>query len=73
VIGSLHSRHRAIEFKKFLATLEREVPDALDVHVILDNSSKHGTPPIQKWLLAQPRFVLHFMPTSSSWLNLVEQ
>jgi transposase len=73
VIGSLHARHRAIEFKKFLATLEREVPVELDVHVILDNSSTHKTPAIQKWLLAHPRFVLHFTPTSSSWLNLVER
>jgi transposase len=73
VIGSLHSRHRAIEFKQFLATLDREVPAELDVHVILDNSSTHKTPAIQKWLLAHPRFVLHFTPTSSSWLNLVER
>lgn len=73
VIGSLHARHRAIEFKKFLQTLDREVPDELDVHVILDNSSTHKTPAIKKWLLAHPRFVLHFTPTSSSWLNLVER
>jgi transposase len=73
VIGSLHARHRAVEFKKFLATLDREVPAELDVHVILDNSSTHKTPAIQRWLLAHPRFVLHFTPTSSSWLNLVER
>jgi transposase len=73
VIGSLHARHRAVEFKKFLQTLEREVPRNLEVHVILDNSSTHKTPAIQKWLLAHPRFVLHFTPTSSSWLNLVER
>ena len=73
VIGSLHARHRAIEFKKFLQTLDREVPDELDVHVILDNSSTHKTPAVKKWLLAHPRFVLHFTPTSSSWLNLVER
>jgi transposase len=73
VIGRLHSRHRAIEFKRFLQTLDREVPPELDVHVVLDNSSTHKTPAIQKWLLAHPRFVLHFTPTSSSWLNLVER
>src|SRR4051812_48764556 len=73
VIGRLHSRHRAIEFKQFLATIDREVPAELDVHVVLDNSSTHKTPAIQKWLLAHPRFVLHFTPTSSSWLNLVER
>jgi transposase len=73
VIGSLHARHRAIEFKKFLQNIDRQVPAELDVHVILDNSSTHKTPAIKKWLLAHPRFVLHFTPTSSSWLNLVER
>jgi transposase len=73
VIGRLHSRHRAIEFKHFLQTLDREVPDDFEVHLVLDNSSTHKTPAIQKWLLAHPRFVLHFTPTSSSWLNLVER
>jgi transposase len=73
VIGRLHGRHRAIEFKQFLQTIDREVPTALDVHVVLDNSSTHKTPAIQRWLAAHPRFVLHFTPTSSSWLNLVER
>jgi transposase len=73
VIGRLHSRHRAIEFKQFLQTLEREIPPDLQVHLVLDNSSTHKTPAIQKWLAAHPRFVLHFTPTSSSWLNLVER
>ena len=73
VIGSLHARHRAVEFKRFLATLEREVPADLDVHIVLDNSSTHKTPAIGRWLAAHPRFVLHFTPTSSSWLNLVER
>ena len=73
VIGRLHSRHRAIEFKRFLATIDREVPDELAIHIVLDNSSTHKTPAIQKWLTAHPRFVLHFTPTSSSWLNLVER
>ena len=73
VIGSLHARHRAIEFKKFLVTLDREVPAELEVHLILDNASTHKTPAIARWLVAHPRFVLHFTPTSSSWLNLVER
>jgi transposase len=73
VIGALHGRHRAIEFKKFLHTIDREVPAHLDVHLVLDNSSTHKTPAIQKWLAAHPRFVLHFTPTSASWLNLVER
>jgi transposase len=73
VIGRLHSRHRAIEFKQFLQTIDREVPAELDVHVVLDNSSTHKTPAIEKWLAAHPRFVLHFTPNSSAWLNLVER
>ena len=73
VIGRLHSRHRAIEFKRFLQTIDRDVPAELDVHLVLDNSSTHKTPAIQTWLAAHPRFVLHFTPTSSSWLNLVER
>jgi transposase len=73
VIGSLHARHRAIEFKKFLQTLDREVPDDLEVHLVLDNSSTHKTPAIRDWLTADPRSVVHFTPTSSSWLNLVER
>jgi transposase len=73
VIGALHQRHRAIEFKRFLQTLDRAVPAELAVHVVLDNSSTHKTPQIRRWLAAHPRFVLHFTPTSSSWLNLVER
>jgi transposase len=73
VIGRTHARHRAIEFKKFLQTLDREVPNDLAIHLVLDNSSTHKTPGIQRWLVAHPRFVLHFTPTSSSWLNLVER
>jgi transposase len=73
VIGRLHSRHRAIEFKHFLRTLDREVPAGLAVHLVLDNSSTHKTPAIQRWLAAHPRFVVHFTPTSASWLNLVER
>jgi transposase len=73
VIGSLHCRHRAIEFKQFLQTIDRAIPAELAVHLVLDNSSTHKTPAIQRWLAAHPRFVLHFTPTSSSWLNLVER
>jgi transposase len=73
VISALHGRHRAVEFKQFLQTIDREVPAHLDVHLVLDNASTHKTPQIKKWLLAHPRFVLHFTPTSSSWMNLVER
>jgi transposase len=73
VIGSLHARHRAVEFGTFLRKLDREVPAELDVHLVLDNASTHKTPAIKRWLAAHPRFVLHFTPTSASWLNLVER
>jgi transposase len=73
VYSSLHRRHRAAEFKKFLAQLDREVPAELDVHLILDNYATHKAPEIRRWLARHPRFHLHFTPTSSSWLNLVER
>jgi transposase len=73
VISALHKRHRAIEFKKFLQQIDRQVPDHLAVHLVLDNASTHKTPAIKRWLAAHPRVRLHFTPTSSSWLNLVER
>jgi len=73
VIGSLHRRHRSIEFKKFLAKLDQEVPTDLDVHLVCDNYATHKTETIQRWLATRPRFHVHFVPTSSSWLNQVER
>lgn len=73
VIGSLHARHRAVEFKKFLIQIDRQVPAELDVHLILDNYATHKTPAIKRWLAGHPRFHLHFTPTGASWLNLVER
>jgi len=73
VIGSLHRRHRALEFRKFLTKIDTEVPDELDVHLVCDNLSTHKTPAINTWLTRHPRFHLHFTPTSSSWLNQVER
>ena len=73
VIGSLHHRHRATEFKKFLQLIDAEVPADLEVHLVLDNYATHKTPDIQRWLLRHPRFELHFTPTSGSWLNMVER
>ena len=73
VIGSLHARHRSQEFLAFLKKINAEVPADLDVHLVLDNASTHKTPQVKRWLTAHPRFVLHFTPTSSSWLNLVER
>lgn len=73
VIGECHRRHRAIEFRKFLDTIDASVPSELDVHLILDNSSTHKTPAIRRWLNRRPRFRVHFTPTNSSWINLVER
>ena len=73
VISSIHRRHRAIEFKKFLAKIDSEVPDDLQVHLVCDNYGTHKTPAINTWLAKHPRFHMHFTPTSSSWLNQVER
>jgi transposase len=73
VIGALHNRHRATEFLAFLRKIDAEVPADLDVHLVLDNASTHKTPTVKRWLTAHPRFALHFTPTSSPWLNLVER
>ncbi len=73
VIGECHRRHRAIEFRKFLDTIEAAVPAALDIHLILDNYGTHKTPLIHRWLAKRPRYHLHFTPTGASWINLVER
>jgi transposase len=73
VISDMTPRHRAEEFRRFLNLIDVSVPAHLQVHVVLDNSSTHKTPAIQRWLLRHPRFTLHFTPTYSSWLNLVER
>ncbi len=73
VITSIHRRHRAVEFKKFLAKIDSEVPDDLEVHLVCDNYGTHKTPAVNTWLARHPRFHLHFTPTSSSWINQVER
>jgi transposase len=73
VISQMTSRHRATEFKRFLDRVDEAVPAELDVHVICDNSSTHKTAAIRRWLVSHPRFHVHFTPTYSSWLNLVER
>jgi transposase len=73
VIGECRRRHRAIEFRQFLDTIEASVPTHLDVHLVLDNLSTHKAPTIRRWLAKRPRFHLHFTPTSSSWINMVER
>jgi len=73
VIGQCHSRHRHQEFLKFLRQLDREFPGDRELHLILDNYGTHKTPEVKGWLKRHRRFVSHFIPTSSSWLNLVER
>ena len=73
VIGSCYPKHRNIEFLKFLRRIDRETPKELAIHMILDNYGTHNHPNVKKWLAKHPRFHLHFIPTSSSWLNLVER
>jgi transposase len=72
VIGQCLPRHRHIEFLKFLRTIDRQVPKGLQIHLILDNYSTHKHVNVTTWLAKHPRFHLHFTPTSSSWLTLVE-
>jgi transposase len=73
VISSVHRRHRHQEFLKFLKAIDAATPPGLDLHLICDNYATHKTPAIRNWLIRHPRFHLHFTPTSSSWLNLVER
>lgn len=73
VIGTCLPRHRHIEFLKFMRIIDREVPKGLQIHLILDNYATHKHPNVTAWLAKHPRFHLHFIPTSSSWLNMVER
>src|ERR1700686_193610 len=73
VIGQLHRRHRSVEFRKFLDTIESQVPAGLDVHLIVDNYATHKTAIIRKWFAKRPHFHVHFTPTYGSWINLVER
>ena len=73
VIGQCQARHRHQEWLKFLRRLDREYPEKLKLHLIMDNYGTHKTPEVQTWLQKHPRFVCHFVPTSSSWLNMVER
>ncbi len=73
VIGECYPRHRHQEFLRFLRHLDAEFPETTTLHLILDNYGTHGHERVRRWLAKHPRFVLHFIPTSSSWLNLVER
>ena len=72
VIGQCLPRHRHSEFLAFLKTIDKQVPNGLQIHLILDNYATHKHPNVHTWLSKHPRFHLHFTPTSSSWLNMVE-
>jgi transposase len=73
VIGKCYKRHRAVEFKKFLDEIERYVPDGLDIHIVMDNCATHKTSAIRHWCARRARWRVHFTPTGSSWLNMVER
>jgi transposase len=73
VIGELHRQHRAAEFRKFLITIDKTVPEGLDIHLICDNYGTHKTPAIKAWLASHPRVRMHFTPAGSSWINQVER
>lgn len=73
VITEFHRRHRSVEFRQFLDTIDTQVPPGLDVHIIMDNYGTHKTPLIRNWFAKRPRFHVHFTPTYGSWLNLVER
>jgi transposase len=73
VIGQTHRKHRHQEFLRFLKTIDKATPPEVDLHLVLDNYATHKTPAIHQWLVKHPRFHLHFTPTYSSWLNLVER
>jgi len=73
VLSELHRQHRATEFKKFLASIDKAVPPELDIHLVCDNYGTHKTPAIRAWLAQHPRFHMHFTPTGSSWINQVER
>ena len=73
VIGDFHPRHRHQELLQFLRRIQREFPGPTPLHLVMDNYGTHGTPEVKRWLKAHPRFVLHFVPTSCSWLNLIER
>ena len=73
VIGETHRRHRAVEFRTFLDRVDSSVPADVDVHIVMDNYGTHKTPSIRAWFAKRPRFHVHFTPTYSSWLNLVER
>jgi len=73
VIGKCYKRHRAAEFLNFLKEIDAQVPEGLDIHIVMDNYATHKTPKIKAWLARRPQYHVHFTPTSASWINQVER
>jgi transposase len=73
IIGKCYKRHRAVEFLKFLKEIDAQIPEGLDVHIVMDNYATHKTPKIKAWLARRPHDHVHFTPTSASWINQVER
>jgi transposase len=73
VIGKCYKRHRAAEFLDFLKQIDAQVPDGLDIHIVMDNYATHKTAAIRTWLARRPHYHVHFTPTSASWINQVER
>jgi transposase len=73
VIGKCYKRHRAVEFLKFLKEVDAQLPEGLDIHIVMDNYATHKTPKIKAWLARRPHYHVHFTPTSASWINQVER
>ena len=73
VIGKCYKRHRAAEFLNFLKEIDAQLPEGLDIHIVMDNYATHKTPKIKTWLARRPHYHVHFTPTSSSWINQVER
>jgi transposase len=72
VIGKCYKRHQAVEFLNFLKEIDAQVPEGLDIHIVMDNYATHKTPKIKAWLARRPHYHAHFTPTSASWINQVE-
>ena len=73
LIGKCMPRHRAVEFRRFLDAIEKNLPNDLDIHVVMDNASSHKTKLIRDWFAKRPRWHVHYTPTSASWINQVER
>jgi transposase len=72
-LPTVYKRHRAAEFLNFLKEIDAQVPEGLDVHIVMDNYATHKTPKIKAWLTRRPHYHVHFTPTSASWINQVER